>query len=74
MAGIAAFLGLATYVASKGGVHLLTKSAAVEVAADGIRINSVHPGHLDTNMLAGSCAVAPEMITAMEGDVPMNDF
>lgn len=73
MAGIAAFLGLATYAASKAGVGLLTKSAAVEVAADGIRINSVHPGHLDTNMLAGSCAVAAEMITAMEGDVPMND-
>lgn len=74
MAGIAAFLGLATYAASKAGVGLLTKSAAVEVAADGIRINFVHPGHLDTTMLTGSCAVAAEMITAMEGDVPMNDF
>jgi NAD(P)-dependent dehydrogenase (short-subunit alcohol dehydrogenase family) len=32
------------YNASKGAVRLLTKSAAVQVAKDGIRVNSVHPG------------------------------
>ena len=71
MAGIAAFPGLAAYVASKGGVRLLTKAAALDVAAEGIRINSVHPGHLDTDMIAGARAVAPEMIAAMEANVPM---
>ena len=71
VAGIAAFPGLAAYVASKGGVRLLTKAAALDVAAEGIRINSVHPGHLDTDMIAFAREVAPEMVTTMEGNVPM---
>src|SRR5215510_9172501 len=32
------------YNASKGAVRIMTKSAAVQYAADGIRVNSVHPG------------------------------
>src|SRR3989442_11550525 len=32
------------YNASKGAVRLMTKSAAVQYAKDGIRVNSVHPG------------------------------
>ena len=71
IAGIGAFPGLAAYVASKGGVRLLTKSAALDVAADAIRINSVHPGHLDTDMIASARAIAPQMIAAMEANVPM---
>ena len=34
------------YNASKGAVRLMTKSAAVQHAKDGIRVNSVHPGVL----------------------------
>ena len=36
------------YHASKGSVRLLTKAAAVAHAKDGIRVNSVHPGFIDT--------------------------
>ena len=32
------------YNASKGAVRIVTKSAAVQYAQDGIRVNSVHPG------------------------------
>lgn len=71
IAGIGAFPGLAAYVASKGGVRLLTKSAALDVAAEAIRINSVHPGHLDTDMIASARDVAPEMVAAMEANIPM---
>lgn len=39
------------YCASKGGVTLLTKSDALSYAKYGIRINSVHPGHIRTPML-----------------------
>ncbi len=39
------------YCASKGGVTLLTKSDALSYAKYGIRINSIHPGHIDTPML-----------------------
>lgn len=71
IAGLVGFADLASYTASKGGVRLLTKAAALDVAADGIRINSVHPGHLDTDMLAYAKEVAPDMVRAMIANVPM---
>ena len=40
------------YTASKGAVRLLTKATAIQYAAGGIRANSVHPGPIDTDMLA----------------------
>jgi NAD(P)-dependent dehydrogenase (short-subunit alcohol dehydrogenase family) len=41
----------AAYQASKGAVRLLTKTAAVEYATRGVRINSVHPGVIATPMI-----------------------
>jgi|TARA_Y100000814_G_scaffold206539_1_gene152609 NAD(P)-dependent dehydrogenase (short-subunit alcohol dehydrogenase family) len=38
------------YHVAKGGVRLLTKSAAIQYAEFGIRVNSVHPGYADTPM------------------------
>jgi NAD(P)-dependent dehydrogenase (short-subunit alcohol dehydrogenase family) len=46
--------GAAAYCASKGGVLMLTKAAALEWAPAGIRVNSVHPGYIDTPMVAGA--------------------
>ena len=46
--------GAAHYCASKGGVLMLTKAAALEWAPAAIRVNSVHPGYIDTPMVAGS--------------------
>lgn len=44
--------GMATaYHGAKGAVRLITKTAAVEYAKEGIRVNSVHPGGVDTEML-----------------------
>lgn len=45
--------GAAAYQATKGAVRILTKTAAVEYAPYSIRINSVHPGVIDTPMIAG---------------------
>ena len=42
----------AAYASSKGAVRLLTKSAAIQYAKEGIRCNSVHPGTIETPMTA----------------------
>ncbi|WP_096185755.1 SDR family NAD(P)-dependent oxidoreductase [Evansella halocellulosilytica] len=43
--------GLQVYVASKGAVESFTKALALELAPDFIRVNTLHPGPADTNML-----------------------
>ncbi|CAI8008317.1 Cyclopentanol dehydrogenase [Geodia barretti] len=49
--GTKAVRGWTAYNASKGAVRLLTKSTAVQHAAENIRVNSVHPGPIETDML-----------------------
>lgn len=49
--GLVGAAGLAAYCASKGAVVLLTQSMALEHAAEGIRVNAVCPGAVDTPML-----------------------
>ncbi len=66
--GSVAFANAPAYVAAKHGVVGLTKTAAVEYATQGIRVNSVGPGfietpllskNLDDSMLAGIAAMHP---------------
>lgn len=51
--GLVGVTGAADYVAAKGGVRLLSKAAALECAQCGypIRVNSLHPGYVQTPML-----------------------
>lgn len=50
VAGIRGAALVSAYCATKGAVRLMTKAAAMEVAHLGIRVNSVHPGVIDTSM------------------------
>jgi NAD(P)-dependent dehydrogenase (short-subunit alcohol dehydrogenase family) len=56
--GKVAMPNVTAYAASKGGVLMLTKAAAVEWAPLGIRVNSVHPGFIDTPMVANALHAA----------------
>jgi len=51
-AGLVGNQGGGAYGASKGGVRLFTKFTAIQHASDNIRANSVHPGPIDTDMIA----------------------
>lgn len=71
------------YCASKGGLLLLMKSLAVELAADGIRVNCVCPGSVDTPLHAGAAAHLPadvdfshftRMMGVMPGAMPPRDI
>jgi NAD(P)-dependent dehydrogenase (short-subunit alcohol dehydrogenase family) len=52
MAATVAFPGMSSYCAAKGGVNMLTKTAAAEYAAQGIRVNSISPGTIQTAITA----------------------
>lgn len=58
------------YSASKGGVSQLTKALAGKWAADGIRVNAVAPGWIDTEMTQG-LRDAPEREAAILGRTPL---
>jgi 3alpha(or 20beta)-hydroxysteroid dehydrogenase len=53
LAGIRPFFSHAAYGASKYGVTGLTQIASIELGRSGIRVNSIHPGMIDTDMLPG---------------------
>src|SRR5690606_18392167 len=49
--GIMGYPNLAAYSASKGAVHSLTRSLAMDYAPEGIRVNAIAPGTVDTPIL-----------------------
>lgn len=50
VAGLRSFPGILAYCVSKAGIDQLTRCAALEVAAKGVRINAVNPGVVLTNL------------------------
>jgi NAD(P)-dependent dehydrogenase (short-subunit alcohol dehydrogenase family) len=66
--GIIGGAGSLSYCATKGAVRMMTKSAALDVVKDNIRINSIHPGQIDTPIVAN---LTPEMDRAIKARIPM---
>ena len=60
----------ASYHASKGAVRIFSKSAAIQYAGEGIRVNSVHPGFVDSPMTQASHAI-PEVHDLRVGRTPL---
>jgi len=69
--GLIGIPGRAIYHASKHGVIGLTKSAALEYASKGIRINAVCPGTIDTPMVADMLAKEPDAMKDILRDQPI---
>lgn len=63
--------GCSAYAASKGGVRLFTKTVALETARDRIRVNSIHPGMILTNMQKVALAGNAEQYDAITAAIPM---
>jgi NAD(P)-dependent dehydrogenase (short-subunit alcohol dehydrogenase family) len=66
VAGLKGAPTLAAYSATKGAVRLFTKAVALECAAakDGVRVNSVHPGIIETPIWLGIAGVATDRTNA----------
>ena len=67
-AGIVGSKDAAAYHAAKGAVRIFSKAAAIQYAGGNIRVNSVHPGPIDTDMLVGTVYSTPEVIA---GSIPL---
>ena len=70
-AGLIATPGLAAYCASKHGVIGITRTAAIENAQAGVRINAICPGSIDTPMLRAGMAANPEVEAMILASMPI---
>ena len=71
VAGLMGSPYLAAYAASKRAVRGITKVAAKELASSGVRVNSVHPGQIDTDMNARQREKTPELVDRLIRVIPL---
>lgn len=66
--------GCGAYGASKGGISLMSKTAALECAEHNIRVNTIHPGMIKTNMQAVAVRDNPDFYEQVSQSIPMKRF
>ncbi len=71
VSGLGGDPGMWAYNAAKGGVVNLVRSAAVELASQGVRVNAVCPGPIRTGMTAAIRDAAPAVAAELERHVPL---
>jgi 3alpha(or 20beta)-hydroxysteroid dehydrogenase len=69
--GLKATPALTAYTASKFAVRGMTKVAALELARKGVRVNSVHPGAIETGLLPNALGGQPVDLTYVGKRVPL---
>lgn len=74
LAGLKASLNNLSYSASKFAVVGMTKSAALEYAKTGIRINAVCPGYTESALLDRLLSAKPEMDAMLKSIIPMKRY
>jgi NAD(P)-dependent dehydrogenase (short-subunit alcohol dehydrogenase family) len=72
--GLIGVPGCAAYAAAKGGVRLFSKTVALECAVDKIRVNTVHPGMIMTNIQKVAMQENPEVYKTLSATIPMGHF
>ncbi len=72
--GLIGVAGCAAYAAAKGGVRLFSKTVALECAMDKIRVNTVHPGMIMTNIQKVAMQENPEVYKTLSASIPMGHF
>lgn len=71
VAGLVGVPGTAAYAASKAGVRVFSKTVALEAARENIRVNTVHPGMIWTDMQKVAIADNKEVFDQIVQAVPM---
>lgn len=71
ISGVSVVPNIGAYNATKHGVVALTKSAAVEYARKGIRVNAVAPGAIMTDMLSSGIASTEQGVDWIHANVPL---
>ncbi|MBK1697560.1 SDR family NAD(P)-dependent oxidoreductase [Rhodovibrio salinarum] len=70
-AGLVGFPTCPTYTASKHAILGLTRTAAIDYATQGIRVNAIAPGGVDTPLIRATTCATPEGQAMIEGMHPM---